>query len=432
MDIQEVISPAGIKAWLLHDATVPVITLTFAFRHSGAAYDPGGQMGLAHLVANTLDEGAGPLNAEEFHAALEDDSINLAYTAERDELRGELKTLSANRTRAAELLRLSLTIPRFDAKEVRRVAEQLIGDLQYQTMDPDWAAYRSANHTILAGHPYQQPSQGTSKSLRALQPAQLQDYARQHLTRDKLVIGVAGDITPADLGIWLDDIFAALPASAETTIPTLLPVTLQAAGKTFIVPRQLPQSKVLMVQPGIKRSDPAWYAANIMNYVFGGGGFNSRLMHEVREKRGLTYGVDSQISHYDYADLMIIGAATSNDKTAEAVEVIRAEAARLAAEGITAEELQNAKTYLTGVLPLSLTSTDKIAGFIMRIQLDHLPLSYPDDRTTALNAVTREAVAKVAQKLLQFDAVTTIVVGQPTGLGNTSNLPDPAQLVLGS
>ncbi len=431
MNIEEVTSPKGIKAWLLQDWSVPVITLSFAFRHAGAAYDPAAKVGLAHLVASTLDEGAGDLNAEAFQAALEDDAISLSYSADRDELRGELKTLSVNRTRAAELLHLSLNQPRFDAKDVKRVAEQIVSDLQYQVMDPGWVAYRTANNTVLAGHPYHQPSQGTVKTLRGLKPDDLRGYTKQYLTRDQLVIGVAGDITDTELGAWLDNMFGDLPQKSEKPAPKLPSVQLQAVGKTYIVTRNVPQSKVVMVEQGIKREDPAWYAGSIMNYVLGGGGFNSRLMHEVREKRGLTYGVDTQMSNYDYADMITVGAATSNDSTAQAISVIKEEWAKMASGGITADELQDAKTYLTGILPLSLTSTDKIAGFIVKMQLDHLPRSYPEDRAAALNAVTLDDVSQLAKRLLKSENLTTIIVGSPTNIPNAIELPDPGPIVLG-
>ena len=431
MNIEEVTSSKGIKAWLLHDNSVPVIAMSFAYRQAGAAYDQPGQMGLANLTASMLDEGAGDLDSEAFNAALEDDAINLSYSADRDEFRGEIKTLSINRIRAGELLSLSLNQPRFDAKDVKRVVEQIVSDLQYQVMDTGWVAYRTANNTVLAGHPYHQPSQGTVKTLRALKANDLRNYTRQHLTRDQLVIGVAGDITAAQLSIWLDDIFGALPLKADKPATKLPEVKLQAAGKTYIVSRNVPQSKVVMVEQGIKRTDPAWYAANIMNYVLGGGGFNSRLMHEVREKRGLTYGVDSQLSHYDFADMITVGASTSNESTAQAIGVIKEEWAKLAAHGITENELKDAKTYLTGVLPLSLTSTDKIASFVMRMQLDHLPRSYPDDRTKALNAVTQDEVAKLAKRILKADDLTTIIVGSPANISNATELPDPAKIVLG-
>lgn len=420
---QEVVSPGGIHAWLVQDKMVPVISLQFAFR-GGSALDTEEKAGLANLVASTLDEGAGDLPAEEFHKALEDQSIYLSFSASRDEFRGGIKTLKSNADKAWELLRLALTQPRFDEDEVARVKEQILSDIRNNYSDPQWVAYRTMNDTLFAGHPYHLPGIGFEHTVNKLGVADLREWVRDRLARDQLLVAVSGDITPEELAPLLDQIFGALPEKAK---PFQLPdVTLQHVGQSFIVERPIPQTKLVMVQNAIPRTDPDWYAATILNYVLGGGGFNSRLMLEVREKRGLTYGVDTQLQHYDHANVMIVGAATSNETAGQAIELIRQEWTQMATGGVTPDELKDAQTYLTGALPLALTSTDKIADFLLQLQLEHLGMDYPQKRLEKLNAVTVEDVARVARRLLQTNDLTLIAVGQPHGV-KASKLPDPAQ-----
>ncbi|HRJ12574.1 MAG TPA: pitrilysin family protein, partial [Alphaproteobacteria bacterium] len=325
---------------------------------------------------------------------------------------------------AWEMLSLAITWPRFDAAEVARVKEQIISDIQNNYSDPQWAAYRTMNNTIFAGHSYRLPGAGFEHTVTKLTPDDLRQWMQERMARDELLVAVSGDITADQLAPLLDKIFGGLP---EKSKPFTLPeVKLQAAGKNFIIQRAVPQTKLVMVQPAVARADPDWYPATIINYVLGGGGFNSRLMLEVREKRGLTYGVDTQVQHYDHANIMVVGAATSNETAAQAVDLIKAEWQKMADSGVTAEELKDAQTYLTGALPLALTSTDKIADFVLQLQLEHLGMHYPQERLEKLNAVTAEDVARAAKRLLNTQALTLIAVGDPVGI-KAEKLPDPAQ-----
>ena len=417
-------SKGGITAWLVEDRMVPVISMQFAFR-GGSALDAEDKAGLANLVASTLDEGAGDLDAEAFHEALEDSSIYLSYSAARDEFRGGMKTLTANANEAWKLLRLSLTRARFDEADVERVKAQTISDIQHNYSDPQWVAHRTMNQTIFAGHPYHLPGVGFEETVERITRADLVQWTKKRMARDNLLISVCGDISADQLAPLLDQIFGDLPKTSEPF--ALPPVKLAAAGKNFVVNRGVPQTRVVMVQHGIPRSDPDGYAAMIMNYALGGGGFNSRLMLEVREKRGLTYGVSTQLQHNKQANLLIVGAATANANAAEAIRIIKEEWQKLADGGITADELKDAQTYLTGALPLALTATDKIADFVLQLQLEDLGIDYPAQRLAKLNAVTVADVVRTAQKLLDAKALTLIAVGGPEGLKGVEIVPDPAR-----
>lgn len=425
LPIQSVTSPGGITAWLVEDHMVPVVALQFAFR-GGSALDPAAKAGLANLVASTLDEGAGDLSAEAFHQALEDQSIYLSFSAVRDEFTGGVKTLCANAGKAWRLLKLAMTQPRFAAVDFSRVQEQIISDIQHNYSDPQWVAHRTLNHTIFAGHAYSQPGQGFENTVSGITPDDLRAWHASRIARDNILVAVSGAITAAELAPILDDIFGDLPARSQ---PFALPdVTLAAPGKSFVVPRGIPQTRVVMAQHGMARKDNDIHAAAIMNYVLGGGGFNSRLMLEVREKRGLTYGVSTQLQHNKSANLMMVGAATSNASAAEAVRLIREEWQKMADGGITPDELRDAQVYLTGSLPLALTSTDKIADFALHLQTESLGIHYPAERTAKFNAVTVEDVARVAKAMLDEKSLTLIAVGGPENLPHAETVIDPAQL----
>jgi zinc protease len=418
--VERVTSPRGIEAWLVEDHSVPVVSIQFMFR-AGAAIDPGDKEGLSRLAASLLDEAAGDLDNQAFQRRLEDLVSELDFTATLDAISGHLKSLTQNLAPSAELLRLSLTAPRFDAPDIERLRTQLEVSLAREAEEPHAMAQRAWFRAAFPNHPYGRGSRGTPAGLAAVTAADLAAWVPLHLTRDILLIGVSGDIAPAQLAPLLDRVFGDLTATAVR--PPVPDATPAAPGALMQIDRALPQSVVLFGKSGIKRSDPDYYAAYILNHILGGSAFNSRLMDEVREKRGLVYSVSSSLALFDHASLMQAQTATKNATVEETVKLVRAEWARLAANGPTLEELAAAKTYLTGSFPLQLDSTGRIASILVSMQLDHLGIDYLDRRNALLESVTLEQAQRVAQRLFDPAPLSIVVVGPPGELKATRPTP---------
>ena len=410
--VERVVSPGGIEAYLLSEPSIPFLSLALQFR-GGSALDPAGKEGLAYMVSGLLDEGAGELDSQAFRTELEDRAIRLAFDVGRDQFTGELKTLTVHRERAFELLRLALTAPRFDAEPVERIRSQIQANLRRRAEDPDYLAGLTWFATAFPGHPYGRPVQGTVESVATIGGADLRGFVRARLARDNLVIGVAGDVTAAELAPLLDLAFGDLPA---TSAPFELAQTAPKGGDTVILHRDVPQSQVLFGEPGIARSDPDFYAAYVANHILGGGGFTSRLTEEVREKRGLAYSVYSHLYPLEFATLWLGGLGTANAAVGQALQVTRQQIAELAAGTIEQAELDDAKTYLTGSFPLRLTSNDSIAGTLVAMQVDKLGIDYLDKRNGYIEAVTLADVRRVAARLYDPDHLLVVVVGEPQGL----------------
>jgi zinc protease len=393
-----------------------LIAVEFAFRSGGAALDPEGRQGLANFASGLLDEGAGELDSLAFQTPLEELAVKLDFSADRDEFSGSLQTLTKNKAEAFRLLGLALAQPRFDAEAVERIRAQVLTRLVRDLEDPNTVANRTWFDRAFAGHPYHKPVWGYPETVKAITAEDLRAFARSRLSRDALVIGVVGDVTPEELGPLLDGAFGALPSEGDPsrTIPAAEP---QNLAQIEVIRRQIPQSAIAFGLPGIKRDDPDWYAAHVMNYVLGGGGFNSRLMEEVREKRGLTYGIYTYLYPLDHAGVWLGGVATQNARVAESLDVIRATLRRFVEEGASEKELADAKTYINGSFPLSLTGSSRIARLLVSIQRNELGLDYLDRRDALMNAVTREDVRRVARRLLDPDKLLTVVVGDPKGVG---------------
>ena len=420
VEVQRVISPGGIEAWLVEDHSNPIIALDLAFR-GGAALDPAGKPGLAYMVSTLIDEGAGPLDSQAFQGALDDLSISLRFEAGLDNFSGSLSTLSEHRARAFKLLRLALTAPRFDEEPVERIRSQILARLSREAEDPDMIASRTLRRLVFQDHPYARPTRGTEASIAAITTDDLRGFVRARFARDRLFIGVVGDITPDELKTLLDTTFMPLPAEgAGFEVPE---AAIGNAGDLVVIERNIPQSVVSLGQAGIKRDDPDYYAAYVVNYILGGGGFASRLVEEVREKRGLAYSVYSYLSPLDHGALIAGGVATENARVGQSLELIRREWQRMAESGPSAEELAAAKKFLTGSFPLRFSSSGRIAGMLVGIQLEDLGIDYLDERNSHIEAVDLATAQRVAKRLYRPGDLTVVVVGAPAGVEPTREAP---------
>jgi zinc protease len=420
VDVQRVVSPGGIEAWLVEDHSLPLLSVSFAF-NGGSATEPAGKHGLANMVSGLLDEGAGDLESQAFQRKIEDMSIGLDFDAARDGFFGTLRTLTRHRDEAFDLLRLALTSPRFDPPAVERIRGQILAGLAADANDPRDIAGRVFWKTLLGDHPYSHAVQGTPDSVAGLTIDDMRSFVAARLARDGLQIGVAGDITPAELATLLDATFGRLPARGiAVDIAEALP---QADGGTVVVRQAVPQSTVLFGQRGLKRDDPDYYAAYVLNHILGGGAFSSRLYTEVREKRGLAYSAYSYLNPLDHTALWVGGAATANARVGESIAVIRDVWREMREAPVDPAALDDARLNLTGSFALRLTSTQAIARMLVAMQREALGIDYLDRRNAYIEAVTADDVARVAQRLLDPDALTFIVVGEPEGV-ETSVAPE--------
>ncbi len=414
VDVQRVVSPGGIEAWLVEERAAPILSLRFVFR-GGSTLDPEGKEGLAELVSGLLNEGAGELDALAFQKAIDDNAIRMSFDSGLDGFGGSLRTLTERRETAFDLLALALTRPRFDADAVERVREQLLRQIEQEAKSAGPVARRLWYRAVFGDHPYARPPGGTLEGVRAIERADLVEFARDRFVRDRLILGAAGDIDAETLGRLLDSTFGGLPATGG---PLHVADAALAAGGALIVERlPQPQSVVIWGQRGPKRDDPDYYAAYVMNHILGGGGFLSRLYEEVREKRGLAYGVYSYLAPHDYAGLYLGGVATRNDAVAETLAVVRDVFTRMRDEGASADELADAKTYINGSFPLRLDSNNEVARILVGIQTADLGIDYLDRRAALIDSVSRDDIERVAGALIDPDSFTVVVVGDPAGLG---------------
>jgi zinc protease len=410
--IESIKTPAGIEVWLVRDPTVPLVAINFGFR-GGSAQDPQDKAGTANMMASLLDEGAGNVDGKTFQERLERAAIEMQFNAGRDTFRGSLRTLKENQDEAFELLRLAMNEPRFEQDAVERIRAQIVSRLRRQSTSPNEIASLKWWETAFPGHPYGRPANGTVESVAKITAPDMRTFLKRVLTRDTLKIGVVGDVDAAAIARLIDRAFGTLPAKGDLTpIPD---ATIQGVGRRIVVDLDVPQTVVTFGGPGVQRSDPDFMPAYLMDHVFGGGAFTSRLYREVREKRGLAYGVSDNLLWLYHSSVHIGGTATRNDATKDTIDVIETEVARMAKEGPTADELDKAKTYLKGSFALGLDTSTKISNQLVSMQLDNLGIDYIDKRSALIDAVTLDDTKRVAKRLLDGGMLVT-VVGRPQGV----------------
>jgi zinc protease len=406
--IQHLVSPGGIEAWFVQDATVPLIAMEYAFG-GGATQDPADKPGVGNMVADLIDEGSGDLDSQTFHERLDRRAIELSFSSARDYFRGSLRMLKDNKDEAFDLLRMSLTSPHFESADVERIRAQILSGLRHDTSNPGALASRKFLEIAFGDHPYGRQASGTLESVPTITIADLKDYVRRVLAKDTLRIAVVGDIDAISLGKLLDKTFGGLPAKASLT--PVADVEAARPPQRVFIPLDVPQTVVTFGGPGIKRNDPNFMAAYVVNHILGGGTLSSRLYREVREKRGLAYSVYDALLWMDHSAIFVGNTGTRADRAGETIDAVNTEIRRMAEDGPTQQELDEAKSYLKGSQMLALDTSSKLASALLQYQLDQLPIDYIEKRNAIVDAVTLDD-ARRAAKRLWGQGLLTVIVGR--------------------
>jgi zinc protease len=418
IEIKEVKSKGGITAWLVQDSTNPLIAMQFSFA-GGATSDPTGKEGTAHFLTAMLDEGAGDLDSAAFQSRRDELAMKMSFSSSFDNFTGSFQTLTANRDASFALLKLALTAPRFDELAIARMRDQLIVNARQNEEDPEQIASNAWMTLGFAGHPYGRAAEGTPATLAAVTRDDLVAAHKRLFSRRGLMVAVVGDIDEPTLARLLDETFGALPDSDPPPRPSVIHI--DGKPRTVVIDRDIPQSVLVFGHEGILRDDPQFIPAFVTSFVLGGGGFGSRLMEEVREKRGLTYGVYTGLFSFESAGLVWGSLSTRNEKAAEVISVIKDTMKRFAEEGPTAQELADVKTYLTGSYALRFDSNTKIADQLLGIQQQNLGIDYVNKRNAMIDAVTLEQAKAEAKRLTQPENLIVTIVGRPQGIKTSAN-----------
>ena len=408
------VEKAKVDAWLASDSTIPVVSIAFRIR-GGAATDPSDLQGRSRLLADLLTEGAGDMKGPSLKKRLADISTSISFNASQDAISGSLYTLSKNVKEAAELLGLILTTPRLDTSDLERVRAAHLASLKTVLESPSHQAYRAFLGAGFQSHPYARSARGNISTLEKITKDDLLALMKERFGRDRLLVAAAGDISPIDLENVIDLAFGRLPLNASG--PAMGPQTVVWPRKSgrLAVRMETPQSTIVFGGSGLRREDKDWRTATLLSEIMGGS-FGSRLMDQVRVKRGLVYGINLSNTELESAALLLGSTSTQNSTVEETLAVIEEEWAKMSLDGPTQKELDDAKSYFIGSLPLALDSTTAIAQTLLSMRVNNLPKNYLDHRNAEIDAITLKDAKRVASKLFDPNNLTFSVAGSAEGL----------------
>lgn len=411
--IEQFVTPGGISVWLVNEPAIPIVSVNAAWE-GGDASDPDGMEGLANAVTYQMNEGAGELDSLAFQTRMEELNMSFGCSAGRDWTSCSVSMLRENAGEAMDLVALAFAEPRFDEGPFERAKRETLVGIKQRETNPNFLAGEAIEDALYPGHPY--AAEVSEESLAAITREAALAHKDRLMVRDRLLVTAVGAITPEALAPLVDKAFAGLPETSDLDLPP--PAGLNPpVAEPIVVDLPQPQSLVRFIGPGLQRDHPDFFTAYVLNYTLGGGGFESRLMKELRVERGLTYGIYTGLDFGGELATWSGGGQTKNETAGEFVRLIRAELEGLAETGITETELADAKAYLTGSYPLGFDSNAKIAGNMMGVRQQGLGVDYFDRRNAAIEAVTLEDVNRVAAEWLKPERFTFVLVGEPDGLG---------------
>jgi len=408
--IEHWVAPSGARVYFVETHALPIVDLQIDFA-AGAAFDPPGKSGVASLTRGLLDTGAGGLDEEQIAGRVVDLGMRLSGHSDHDRASLTLRTLSSAKERdgSLELLRTLLTQPAFPAAPLAREKTRTIAAIQEADTRPDSIAAKRFAAALYPGHPY--GAIATVDSVTAITRDDLVNFHRTFFGARRAVVSIIGDVTRAQAEEIAQRLTDALPPGDSTM---QVPPVQKPNSQTLRVPHPAAQSHIHVGVPAIKRGDPDFFPLQVGNYSLGGGGFVSRLMKEVREKRGYAYSVYSYFAPRKLEGPFEIGLQTKRAQADEALKVARDVLTGFMASGPTEQELAAAKKNLIDGLALRIDSNAKLLGYLSVIGFYNLPLDYLDQYPAKIAAVTVKDVREAFQRHVKPENLVTVIVATDT------------------
>jgi zinc protease len=405
--VHRIVLPNNLVLLLSEEASLPFVTFQLLI-DCGSWRDPPGLEGLAHLTSEGILLGTSRRSLFEVNESLDFMGSRLSTSCEKDFATLSFRSLKKNLDEGIALFMEVLTQPSFPQGEIERTIEELKGALKSEEDDPGEVAEKAFNEAVFGESPYAHPVQGTLKSISGLTREAVLEFYRTWYQPQISILAVVGDITLEEVREKLIPLLSAWPQRETPERP--FHADFGEGPGTVRIDKPITQAHIRMGHAGIERSHPDYYAVFVMNNVLGSGGFGSRLMEEIRSKRGLAYAVLSHFLPHRRQGTFQIVLQTKNESAREAISVALQQVERMQKEGVSEEELETAKRYLIGSFPLRLTSQRDLARFYSQVEYYGIGLDYPERYPSLIQSVTVEDVHMAAKKYLHPQEMILTVV----------------------
>lgn len=410
LQMQHWTTAGGARVYFVENRDLPMLDVSVTFA-AGSARDTRERSGLARMTRQLMNLGAGVWSEQEIAERLADVGAILSGHFDPDRAGFSLRTLSSDKEReqALSVLRAVLTAPRFEAVILARERARAVAGLKEAATQPQYLGEKAFQAAVFGDHPYALDESGEIDSLERLSREDLIAFHRVYYRAANATIAIMGDIGRAEAERLAEALTAGLPPG-EAPLP-IPPVRASGLGTEQVIPHHATQSHLFLGLPGMKRGDPDFFPLVVGNYILGGGGFDSRIMSEVRQKRGLAYSAYSAFQPMQELGPFTMGLQTRREATVEAVRVVRETLEQFLRDGPTEAELAQAKNYLVGSFPLRLDSNRKILEHLAVMGFYRLPLDWLDNYASRVDAVTREDILRAFRSRIRLKAMHTVIVG---------------------
>jgi zinc protease len=407
--IQHWVTDNGARVYFVPAPELPMVNINVTFAAGGVR--DAGHAGLAHMTSTLLDMGAAGLSADEIARRVESLGAELGTGSARDMAWITLRSLSdeAHLQPALQLLADVINKPDFNNKDFERERERTQVAIRRSEQSPATVASYTFFQSVYGDHPYAPRPSGTVESIGALQLDQIRAFYQQYYVAHNVVFSIVGDLDREAAEQLAEQVIGRLPAGKRAPAVVSVPALKKAEEQRIFHPST--QTHVNMGAPGMQRGDPDYFTLYVGNHVLGGGGLVSRLFEEVREKRGLSYSVNSYFSPMEQDGPYLFSLQTRNDQVDEALAVMRKTLQDFVDKGPTEKELTAAKKNITGGFPLRIASNSSILDYLNVIGFYDLPLDYLDTFNDKVMAVTRQQIVDAYQRRVSPDTMETIIVG---------------------
>lgn len=400
---------SGIKLLVIPQPHLPMVVMS-ALLDAGARYDPVGKEGIASLTADLLTEGTKSRSAEEIHDAIDFLGAQLGASASDDSTSISLTALKKDLTSAGELFAESLRAPTFPTEEFERKRDETLAALEDEDQNPGAVASRAFRRALYGSGAYRTPTSGTAESLKKITVEDVRQFFQSAYRPERTTIVASGDVTLEELRGLVEKLLADWKPTGKP--PEGAPAATAQKPTVVRIDRDLAQANIVWGHAGTTRADPDWYAIQVMNYILGAGGFESRLMKSIRTEGGLAYSVHSFFTGPKLPGSFQVVLQTKNASADEALERLDREIEKIRTELVSEEELEEAKLFLTGSFPLRFDSNGEMVAFYSQVEFFGLGLDYPARYPSLINGISREDIRRVAQKYIRPEEAILVIVAR--------------------